>query len=79
MKLLVVLLALALLVWLMLGRSRQGRKRSGKQPTRAAPPPLEGMVACAHCGVHLPGSEAVLAQGLAYCGTAHRDLGPRPH
>jgi uncharacterized protein len=35
-------------------------------------------VRCAHCGVHLPESEAVTsAQGLPYCSGAHREAGPR--
>jgi len=47
-------------------------------PTRPAPPtlPLE-MVRCAHCGVHLPSSEAIQSAGLPYCSPAHRDAGPR--
>jgi uncharacterized protein len=74
MKLLVVVLALALLGWLLFGRSgkRSGRAQGSPRP----PPPLEGMVACAHCGVHLPTSEALLAHGRSYCSAAHRDAGP---
>ena len=35
------------------------------------------MVACAHCGLHLPRSDAVLdAQGRGFCGAAHRLAGP---
>lgn len=74
MKLLVVVLALALLGWLLFGRSRRGQRRGRDAP--APSPPLEGMVACAHCGVHLPASEALLANGRSYCSAAHRDAGP---
>jgi uncharacterized protein len=36
------------------------------------------MLACAHCGVHLPGDETVRDEaGRAYCGDAHRLAGPR--
>lgn len=57
-----------------------------RQP--AVPPPAKGsregkgaappkMVACAHCGVHLPGPEASFdAEGRSYCGEAHRVAGP---
>ena len=75
MKLLVVVLALALLGWLLFGRSG---KRSGLGRTKSTGPsaPLEGMVACAHCGVHLPASEALRDHGRSYCNAAHRDAGP---
>jgi uncharacterized protein len=36
------------------------------------------MVACAHCGVHLPVNEAVKDGELHFCGEPHRLLGPRP-
>ena len=77
MKLLVVVLALVLLGWLLFGRSRKrppppeaGAGRSAAQS--------EGMVACAHCGVHLPASEAVRAQGRSYCSASHRDASAAP-
>lgn len=34
---------------------------------------VEDMVRCAHCGVHLPKSESIQAQGQAFCSAAHRD------
>jgi uncharacterized protein len=47
-------------------------------PNRPASPriPLE-MVRCAHCGMHLPSSEAIRIDGMNYCSPAHRDAGPR--
>lgn len=81
MKLVVVLLALLLLVWLVLGsvrrRARQARREGAAAPEARRPAPIEGMVACAHCGVHLPSSLAVLGQGRPYCCSAHREEGPR--
>jgi uncharacterized protein len=68
--LLVLVVVVGLLWWLLGGRSRR---------TASRPPPkpgLEGMVRCAHCGVHLPRSEALLTRGLPYCSPAHRDAGP---
>jgi uncharacterized protein len=35
------------------------------------------MVACRHCGVHLPAEEAVFDGQLPYCGPSHRQAGPR--
>lgn len=81
MKFVVVLLAVLLLVWLLLGSARRRAKdaRPAARPAPAEHPAahVEGMVACAHCGVHLPSSLAVQAQGRVYCSAAHRDGGPR--
>jgi uncharacterized protein len=30
------------------------------------------MIACAHCGVHLPRDEALPGRGGVFCGDAHR-------
>jgi len=80
-KLLVVLLALLLLVWLLFGSSRR-RTRDARRdsPSKPAPGPaakIEDMVVCAHCGVHLPASLALHVQGRSYCNAAHLDAGPR--
>ena len=81
MKLLVVLLALLLLVWLLVGSSRRRSTRQARRDPDAASAPasaaqVEGMVACAHCGVHLPSSLALTGRGQPYCSAAHRDAGP---
>ena len=70
MKFLVLVVVVAFVLWLMFGRKRPG---VGRTPQ---PPQVEGMVSCAHCGVHLPRSEAVLDAGQAYCSEAHRLAGP---
>ena len=81
MKLVVVLLAGLLLVWLVLGsirrRAKQARREGTAAPEARPAVPLEGMVACAHCGVHLPSSLALLDRGRTYCCSAHREDGPR--
>ena len=55
--------------WLLKSYSRQLRKdeRSGKNSE-----PVEDMVRCAHCGVHLPKHESILAGGEYFCSEAHR-------
>jgi uncharacterized protein len=69
---------------------RQGRMAESREarPAPPAPPaaanksainPPQDMVACAHCGLHLPRSEA-LADGPGgsepfYCSAAHRQSG----
>jgi uncharacterized protein len=76
MKWIVLLLVLALAFgWLML-RSRS--KRAPPVERQEAPKAVAQMLACAHCGLHLPRNEAHLdAGGRAYCSTEHRDAGPR--
>ena len=37
------------------------------------------MVRCAHCGLHVPASEAVAAGDRCYCCEAHRAADARPN
>lgn len=71
-----LLLALVLFVAFQIWRSN---RRKAAQPP-AAKPQLrepEDMVTCAHCGVHLPSSDALLSPDHhAYCSSEHRQLGP---
>ena len=83
MKIVVVIVALLLLVWLLLGSSRRRAKdvrRDAAAPPAARsakPAQVEGMVACAHCGVHLPDSLALRLGEQAFCSLAHREAGAR--
>lgn len=51
------------------------------QPSgRTKPDPARpvAMVPCAHCGVHLPGSDALVNDaGQPFCSEAHRRAGPQ--
>lgn len=78
MKLLVTALVVVWVLWLLFGRRRAPRPgaRDGMAASRAGRASPEGMVVCAHCGVHVPASEALAAQGRDYCSLAHRDAGP---
>ncbi len=79
MKFVVLLLVLVgAVAWMALARRRP------PDPPQAPPPgdrrleSPQAMVACAHCGVHLPQADALLdAAGRPYCGEAHRQAGPR--
>jgi uncharacterized protein len=79
LKLLLLVGVIAVLAW-MLGARRRGGG-SGPDPGPAAKPPPAGatpMLACAHCGVHLPQAEALTdGAGLPYCSQAHRAAGPK--
>jgi uncharacterized protein len=66
MKYLLVLIVVVVVLALMFGRRRGG----GASASRAPRGP-EGMVRCAHCGIHLPRSEALLQGGRTYCCAGH--------
>jgi uncharacterized protein len=65
MKYLLLIVVIVIVLAVMVGR-RRSRPRAGRSP--GAP---EGMVRCAHCGIHLPRSEALLQAGRTYCSVAH--------
>lgn len=52
-----------------------------RPPSGRAPDPtlgaVEPMVRCAHCGIHLPRSEALMKNGQTWCSDAHAQLGVR--
>lgn len=70
MKWLILLLVLWL-VW----RGLRSLKPPARPPSRSATG--EPMRACAHCGLNVPESEALIdSPTLSYCCEAHRRLGP---
>ncbi len=81
----IVLIILVLFVARIAGRiaaDRQAGAQRDKKPGRSAPPPpkpLESMVRCAHCGIHLPRSEALLQNGQTWCSAEHARQGPARH
>jgi uncharacterized protein len=86
-RLLILVLIVVGVMWWLFGRKRSDRDASDRPAARpAAPPPaapgkpapVPRIVACAHCGVHLPSQETVVDEaGQVYCGEAHRLAGPR--
>ncbi len=80
----IVLIILVLFVARLAGRiaaSKQDGAQAAKKAQAGArqPPPLESMVRCAHCGIHLPRSEALLQNGQTWCSAEHARLGPAKH
>jgi uncharacterized protein len=72
-----VAVVVGLALWLLKGR-RSDRGGDTARDGAAKPSTPATMVACAHCGVHLPRPEAVVdVEGRTYCGEAHRLAGPR--
>ena len=79
MKILLFLVAVAVLLWLL--RKSSARRTAAKKPpapsgTASAPQP---MLACAQCGVHLPRDEALPGRGGVFCCEAHRADYERAH
>ncbi len=46
--------------------------QSPQQKTSETPPANEKIVKCAHCGVHVPISEAITVHDQFYCSEAHK-------
>lgn len=71
MKLLLVLAAVLLGVWLW--RSGRLKKKQDRQSDRppASPDPVT-MICCGQCGVHLPKAEAVEGKQGMYCSVQHQ-------
>jgi uncharacterized protein len=77
MKYLLVILVVGVVLWLMFGMKRRVDKPP-PQPGNRSAGQLPKMVACAHCGVHLPDKDAPHdAEGRPYCSDAHRVAGQR--
>ncbi len=76
MKFLLLVLAVLVLLWLVRGSLM--RKRPPVPPTPAQAPP-QPMLACAQCGMHLPGHEALPGRGGVFCGDAHRSAFEQAH
>ena len=70
MKFLFFVLVVLVVVWaIKRGRAGTAGSAAPKAPEAAAP---TEMVACAHCGIHLPRAEAVSGHKGQYCSTEHR-------
>jgi uncharacterized protein len=68
MKFLFLLLVALVVIWA-IKRSRVKPPAGSDKPQATSP---TEMVACAHCGIHLPRAEAVSGQKGLYCSTEHR-------
>jgi uncharacterized protein len=66
LRLIIILIGL----WLVLTIIKRALASRRKSPSDK--PAVAKMVACAHCGVHIPESEAVHDGGRDYCSEEHR-------
>lgn len=70
MKYLVLLIVLAVVVGVW--RSRRPPASGPEKAAPRAPELPQDMVACSHCGVHVPRAEALMLGQHAYCCAEHR-------
>lgn len=70
MKYLVLLIVLAVVVGVW--RSRRPPASGTEKTAPRAPALPQDMVACSHCGVHVPRAEALMLGQHAYCCAEHR-------
>ena len=74
-KFLLLVAIIAVVLWMLKSKSR-GRGDAARPPK--PPDGAQPMLACAHCGVHLPRADALMdAGGRPFCSEAHRLAGPR--
>jgi uncharacterized protein len=77
--LILVAIVVAVLLIAKLGRrnTRTDEPGAAKKPTAA--PEKQALLACAHCGVHLPVNESLPGRGGVFCDEAHRSAFERAH
>lgn len=66
MSRLLLLVAIAVLIYLLIRVYRKNKPREDKKTA-------EDMVRCAHCNVHLPKGESIQSGNDFFCCTEHRD------
>lgn len=81
-----LVLILVVLVVVMLAKAARGRLARPSDddvppapPREATAPEGEVMLACAHCGLHLPRSDALPGRGGVYCSEGHRAIAEARH
>lgn len=72
MRVLLILILLLIVVWWARRALVSPRRRA--RPTRKKV--AERVLACEHCGVHVPESDGVRSEVGFYCSNEHRRLGP---
>ncbi len=72
-----IAILVVLTVWRMLNARGQKPRSPDAAARKAGGAGAEPMVRCAHCGIHLPRSEALQSQGQTWCSQEHARLGAR--
>lgn len=70
------LIVAAIVLWVLRAKKTVSSiQQQQRKSAEAGPADVEVMLQCAHCGIHLPQSEAVLnPTGEPYCSVEHRRL-----
>ncbi len=68
MRGLLLLLLIGVLAW----RWRSWREAARQEPKQATAPKTIAMLACRHCGLHVPSTDVVQGAQGVYCCVAHR-------
>jgi uncharacterized protein len=76
-----ILVAIVVAVLFLAKLGRRGEKNADQDAAvRPSPPPeKQALLACAHCGVHLPMNESLPGRGGVFCDEAHRSAFERAH
>jgi len=69
-----ILLFLLLLLGIYYARRLFSKPADDARQHRDGGPKSERMVECAHCGLLVPESEAIVSGGLAFCSSEHKRL-----
>jgi uncharacterized protein len=78
LKLILFVAVVVTALWLFKSRARSSTDAPPQRPPPPAGQKPQPMLACAHCGVHLPQADVLTdADGRPYCTEAHRLAGPR--
>jgi uncharacterized protein len=73
LRLVIILIGL----WLVLQIVK--RALASRQKPPLGKPAIAPMIVCAHCGVHVPESEAIRAGSKLYCSEEHRKAAQQGH
>lgn len=78
MKYLLVLLVVVIAIGIWRSKRRVAAAAAERPSTAPALKKPQAMIACAHCGLHLPLADAVTnTSGQAFCSAEHRRQGPQ--
>jgi len=71
------LIVIGLLIWVFFLVFKQVKRRQRRDRENGEKPnePPAKIVRCAHCGVHIPSSDALFRDERAYCCPEHRNAG----
>ena len=74
-----VLIAIVVAVLLIAKLGRGSARKVDVKPKATPPNEKEALLACAHCGVHMPLGETLPGRGGVFCGEAHRSAFEQAH